>query len=165
MQMQELMHKQMHVHTHSSVKPSVTEAHIFGLSPRRPAVAHLGAADLAVLRSPRHLPAVHQPGRTVIHLTMVSLFIASETDAPMSIGQWISLLLFGRSLEGSGRRDRRGPGHVRRGATVPPSGTGRWRRRQVLAGQDPFDETTLLDDAPAEDAPPREAAAPAAAGA
>jgi len=126
---------------------------------------------------------------TAIYLTMASLFIASATDAPMSIGQQISLLLFmiiaskgAAGVTGAGMATLAGGLQSHRPDLVDGVGlivgidrfmsearavtnfagnavatvlVGTWtgefdreRARQVLAGQAPFDETTLMDDEP-----------------
>jgi aerobic C4-dicarboxylate transport protein len=124
---------------------------------------------------------------TAIYLTMASLFIASATDAPMSMGQQISLLLFlviaskgAAGVTGAGLATLAGGLQSHRPELVDGVGLivgidrfmsearavtnfagnavatvliGTWTREfdrdralQVLAGQDPFDETTQLDD-------------------
>ncbi|WP_329247274.1 cation:dicarboxylase symporter family transporter [Actinoallomurus sp. NBC_01490] len=126
---------------------------------------------------------------TAIYLTMASLFIASATDAPLSIGEQISLLLFmvvaskgAAGVTGAGLATLAGGLQSHRPALVDGVGlivgidrfmsearaltnfagnavatviigklTGEFdrdRARLVLAGRNPFDETTQLDDAP-----------------
>jgi aerobic C4-dicarboxylate transport protein len=125
---------------------------------------------------------------TAIYLTMASLFIASATDAPLSIGQQISLLLFmviaskgAAGVTGAGLATLAGGLQSHRPELVDGVGLivgidrfmsearaltnfagnavatviigtltkefDRDRAHRVLAGREPFDETTLLDDA------------------
>jgi aerobic C4-dicarboxylate transport protein len=131
---------------------------------------------------------------TAIYLTMASLFIASATDAPLSVGQQISLLLFmviaskgAAGVTGAGLATLAGGLQSHRPQLVDGVGLivgidrfmsearaltnfagnavatviigtltkefDRDRAQRVLAGNEPFDETTLLDDAPATAAP------------
>jgi aerobic C4-dicarboxylate transport protein len=124
---------------------------------------------------------------TAIYLTMASLFIATATGAPMSIGQQISLLVFmivaskgAAGVTGAGLATLAGGLQSHRPDLVDGVGLivgidrfmsearavtnfagnavatviigtltkefDRDRAREVLAGQVPFDETTLLDD-------------------
>jgi aerobic C4-dicarboxylate transport protein len=125
---------------------------------------------------------------TAIYLTMASLFIASATDAPLSVGEQISLLLFmviaskgAAGVTGAGLSTLAGGLQSHRPELVDGVGLivgidrfmsearaltnfagnavatviigtltkefDRDRAHQVLAGREPFDETTLLDDA------------------
>jgi aerobic C4-dicarboxylate transport protein len=131
---------------------------------------------------------------TAIYLTMASLFIASATDAPLSVGQQISLLLFmviaskgAAGVTGAGLATLAGGLQSHRPQLVDGVGLivgidrfmsearaltnfagnavatviigtltkefDRDRAQRVLAGNEPFDETTLIDDAPATAAP------------
>jgi aerobic C4-dicarboxylate transport protein len=125
---------------------------------------------------------------TAIYLTMASLFIASATDAPLSIGEQISLLLFmiiaskgAAGVTGAGLATLAGGLQSHRPELVDGVGLvvgidrfmsearaltnfagnavatvviGAWTREfdrdralRVLGGDEPFDETTLLDEA------------------
>jgi len=140
---------------------------------------------------------------TAIYLTMASLFIASATDVPFSVGSQISLLAFmiiaskgAAGVSGAGLSTLAGGLQSHRPDLVDGVGLivgidrfmsearaltnfagnavatvvigtltnefDRERALRVLAGDEPFDETTLLDDTAPEDTGSRE---PAPAGA
>jgi aerobic C4-dicarboxylate transport protein len=143
---------------------------------------------------------------TAIYLTMASLFIASATDAPLSLGEQISLLLFmviaskgAAGVTGAGLATLAGGLQSHRPELVDGVGLivgidrfmsearaltnfagnavatviigtltrefDRDRARIVLAGGAPFDETTLLDEAPPEGPSPDPGPRTVAAGA